>query len=131
MKNIISLALMLLSITAFSQTGNLEGKWISESETPGGEVVAYEFFDDNTLKMYFDDKELPTKEPIKFRINEKNNRMEIVLEYVSPWNNSTEKMTGLIEFLNDEKIKMELFSLDGQHTQTNDFSEDVMTFKRI
>ena len=45
--------------------------------------------------------------PIEYKIIENKNRTEIEIQYVSPWNNSTEKMYGLIEFLKNGKIKME------------------------
>ncbi len=60
MKNLMTLILMILSITAFAQSEKLEGKWISESESTDGEIITYEFEKNQTLKMFFDGKELPT-----------------------------------------------------------------------
>jgi len=53
--------LMTFSLTTFAQTVKLVGKWISKSESTNGELITYEFENDNTLKMCFDGKELPKK----------------------------------------------------------------------
>ena len=114
------------------ESGNLaEGKWISESESTDGEIIVYEFENNETLKMYFDGKELPTKKPIEYKIIENKNRTEIEIEYVSPWNNSTEKMYGLIEFLKNGKIKMEFFPFDEQVGKKNEFSKEAVIFKKV
>ena len=131
MKNLITVILMILSLTTFAQTEKLEGKWISESESTDGEIIAYEFENNETLKMYFDGKELPTKKPIEYKIIENKNRTEIEIEYVSPWNNSTEKMYGLIEFLKNGKIKIEFFPFDEQVGKKNEFSKEAVIFKKV
>lgn len=120
---------MFFSLTIFAQTEKLEGKWISDSESTDGEIVAYEF-NNNTLKIFFDGKELPTVEPIQYKLVENNSRTEIEIEYVSAWNSSSEKMYGLIEFLKDGKIKMELFPFDKQAGKKNDFSKEALIFKK-
>ena len=128
MKNLITVILMILSLTTFDQVEKLEGKWISESESTDGEIIAYEFENNKTLKMYFDGKELPTKKPIEYKITENKNRTEIEIEYVSPWNNSIEKMYGLVEFLKSGKIKMEFFPFDEQVGKKNKFSKEAVIF---
>ena len=130
MKNLITVILIILSLTTFAQTEKLEGKWISESESTDGEIIVYEFENNETLKMYFDGKELPTKKPIEYKIIENKNRTEIEIQYVSPWNNSTEKMYGLIEFLKNGKIKMEFFPFDEQVGKKNEFSKEAVIFKK-
>lgn len=80
--------------------------------------------------MFFDGKELPTKGPVKYKINKTNQRAEIEIEYVSSWNNSTEKMKGLIEFIEEGKMKMEFFPFDEQIGKENDFSQEALIFKR-
>ncbi|MBS3773978.1 MAG: hypothetical protein KGY70_02210 [Bacteroidales bacterium] len=130
MKNLMTIVLMIIPLTIFAQTENLEGKWISESETTDGEIIAYEFFNNKTLKMFFDGKELPTVKPIEYKLVNNNDRTEIEIEYVSTWNSSTEKMYGLIEFLKDGKIKMEFFPFDEQVDKKNDFSDEALIFRR-
>jgi hypothetical protein len=105
MKNLLPLILMILSLTTFAQTEKLEGKWISESQSTDGEITAIEFENNETMKMYFDGEELPTREPIEYKIYKNENRTEIEIEYLSAWNNSIEKMSGLIEFLKVVKLK--------------------------
>jgi len=130
MKNLLTLVLMNIPMIVLSQTEKLEGKWISESETTDGEIISYEFFGNKTLKMFFDGKELPTVKPIKYKLVNNNSLTEIEIEYVSAWNSSTEKMYGLIEFLKDEKIKMEFFPFEGQVGKKNDFSDKALIFRR-
>jgi len=130
MKNLMTLILMIFSLTTFSQTEKLEGKWTSESESTDGEIITYEFENNKTLKMFFNGKELPTKKPIEYKIIENKNRTEIEIEYVNSWNNSLEKMYGLIEFLKSGKIKMEFFPFDEQVGKQNEFSEEALIFKR-
>lgn len=121
---------MIIPLTIFAQTEKLEGKWISESETTDGEIIAYEFFNNKTLKMFFDGKELPTVKPIEYKLVNNNDRTEIEIEYVSAWNSSTEKMYGLIEFLKDGKIKVEFFPFDEQVGKKNDFSDNALILRR-
>ena len=121
---------MIIPLTIFAQIENLEGKWISESEKTDGEIIAYEFFKNKTLKMYFDGKELPTVKPIEYKLVNNNDRTEIEIEYVSNWNSSTEKMYGLIEFLKDGKIKMEFFPFEEQVGKKSDFSDNALIFRR-
>jgi hypothetical protein len=130
MKKLMTLILMFFSFTIFAQNEKLEGKWVSESVSTDGEIMAYEFMKNNTLKMFSDGKELPTRKPIQYRLVENNGRSEIIIEYESAWNNSTEKMFGLIEFLKDGKIKMELFPFDEQAGKKNDFSTEALTFRK-
>lgn len=130
MKILMTLVLMIIPLTIFAQTEKLEGKWISESETTDGEIIVYEFFNNKTLKMFFDGKEFPTVEPIEYKLVNNNDRTEIEIEYVSAWNSSTEKMYGLIEFLKDSKIKMEFFPFDEQVGKKNDFSDEALIFKQ-
>lgn len=131
MKNLIIAFLLIFSLSAYAQTEKLEGKWISESKTPDGEIISYEFGKNETLKMFFDGKELPTKGPVKYKITKKNKRTEIQIEYVSSWNNSTEKMNGLIEFLEEGKMRLEFFPFDEQVGMENEFSEEALIFKRL
>lgn len=130
MKNLMTLVLMIIPLTIFAQPEKLEGKWISESETTDGEIIAYEFINNKTLKMFFDGKELPTVKPIEYKLVNNNDRTEIEIEYVSAWNSTTEKMYGLIEFLKDGKIKMEFFPFDEQVDKKNDFSNEALIFRR-
>ncbi len=130
MKNLITFFLIVSSLTSFAQTEKLYGKWESEKQSTDGEIISYEFSEDNTLKMFFDGKELPTKKPIEYKITERNGRTEIDLEYLSSWNNSIEKMSGLIEFLKNEKIKIEFFPFDEQIGKKNDFSDEALLFRR-
>ena len=126
----MTLVLMIIPLTIFAQPEKLEGKWISESETTDGEIIAYEFINNKTLKMFFDGKELPTVKPIEYKLVNNNDRTEIEIEYVSAWNSTTEKMYGLIEFLKDGKIKMEFFPFDEQVDKKNDFSNEALIFRR-
>lgn len=130
MKNLMTLVLMIIPLTIFAQPEKLEGKWISESETTDGEIIAYELINNKTLKMFFDGKELPTVKPIEYKLVNNNDRTEIEIEYVSAWNSTTEKMYGLIEFLKDGKIKMEFFPFDEQVDKKNDFSNEALIFRR-
>ena len=130
MKNLMTLILMIIPLAIFAQNEKLEGKWISESKTTDGEIIVYEFFNNNTLKMFFDGKELPTVKPIEYKLVYNNDRTEIQIEYVSAWNSSTEKMFGLIEFLKTGKIIMEFFPFDEQVGKKNDFSDEALIFKR-
>ena len=130
MKNLATIILMIFSLTSFAQTEKLEGKWTSESATTDGEIITYEFENNKTLKMFFDGKELPTKKPIEYKIIENKNRTEIEIEYVSSWNNSTEKMYGLLEFMKNGKIKMEFFPFDEQVGKKNEFSKEAIIFKK-
>ncbi len=129
MKNLMILVVMIFSFTLFAQTEKLEGKWISESDLTG-EIVVYEFENHKTIKMFSDGKELPTVKPIEYKLVKNNDRTEIEIEYVSAGNGSTEKMYGLIEFLSDGKMKMELFPFDEQIGKKNDFSKDALIFKK-
>jgi len=131
MKNLITILLLVFTFFSFAQTEKLSGKWTSETESTDGEIIAYEFDNNRVLKMFFNGKELRTKKPIEYKIIENNNRTEIELEYVSSWNNSIEKMYGLIEFLEDGKIKIEFFPFDEQVGKQNDFSEDAIIFKKV
>jgi len=70
------------------------------------------------------------KKPIEYKLIKNKNKTEIEIEYVSPWNNSTEKMYGLIRFLNDGEIKMEFFPFDEQVGKKNEFSEEAIIFKK-
>ena len=101
------------------------------AESTDGEIIVYEFENNETLKMYFDDKGLPTKKPIEYKIIENKDRTELEIEYVSPWNNSTEKVYGLIEFLKQGKIKMEVFPFDEQVRKNNEFSKEALIFKKV
>ena len=130
MKNLTTIILMIFSLTSFAQTEKLEGKWISESATTDGEIITYEFENNKTLKMFFDGKELPTKKPIEYKIIKNKNRTEIEIEYLSSWNNSTEKMYGLLEFMKNGKIKMEFFPFDEQVGRKNEFSKEAIIFKK-
>jgi hypothetical protein len=130
MKNLTTIILMIFSLTSFAQTDKLEGKWTSESATNDGEIITYEFENNKTLKMFFDGKELLTKEPIEYKIIDNKNRTEIEIEYVSSWNNSTEKMYGLLEFMKNGKIKMEFFPFDEQVGKQNEFSKEAIIFKK-
>ena len=130
MKNSATIILMIFSLTSFAQTEKLEGKWTSESATTDGEIITYEFENNKTLKMFFDGKELPTKKPIEYKIIENKNRTEIEIEYISSWNNSTEKIYGLLEFMKDGKIKMEFFPFDEQVGKKNEFSKEAIIFKK-
>ena len=131
MKHVITLILVMFSLTAVAQSEKLEGKWISESKSTDGEQITYQFEKDQTLKMFIDGKELPTEEPIAYKLIETKNRTEIEIEYVSSWNHSTEKMVGLIEFLNNGKIKMEFFPFDEQVAKKNEFSKEAIVFKKV
>ena len=130
MKNLATIILMIFSLTSFAQTEKLEGKWTSESATTEGEIITYEFENNKTLKMFFDGKELSTKKPIVYKIIENKNRTEIEIEYVSSWNNSTEKIYGLLEFIKDGKIKMEFFPFVEQIGKKNEFSKEAIIFKK-
>jgi len=130
MKNLTTIILMIFSLTSFAQTDKLKGKWTSESATNDGQIITYEFENNKTLKMFFDGKELPTKKPIEYKIIDNKNRTEIEIEYVSSWNNSTEKMYGLIEFMKNGKIKMEFFPFNEQVGKQNEFSKEAIIFKK-
>lgn len=121
---------MIIPLIIFAQAEKLEGKWTSESEITDGEIITYEFFKNETLKIFFDGKELPTLNPIEYKLINNNDRTEIEIEYASAWTSSTEKMYGLIEFLKDDKIKMEFFPFDEQVGKKNDFSDDALIFRR-
>lgn len=125
----MTLVLMIFSLTIFAQTEKLQGKWISDSETSHGEMVAYEF-DNNIFKMFYNGEELETLEPIQYKIIENNGRTEIEIEYGSALNNSIEKMYGLVEFLKNGKIKMEFFPFEEQKGKKNDFSEEALIFSK-
>lgn len=131
MKTLIPFILMILSLSAFAQTQRLVGKWATDPKVTDGDVYAYEFKSDNTLKMFLNDQEAPTETPIKYKIVENDDKFDIEIEFIAPMSNSPQTLQGLIKFLDDTQLKMELFPFDEQAGKKNEFTKDAIIFTKV
>jgi len=129
MKKLIAGFLFIYSMLIQSGTDKIVGTWVSEPTPQTGEIITYEFQDDDTMKMYYDGNELPAKEDITYRMTQLENLYKIEIEYVSAWNNMVEKIQGLIEFIDDDEIRMDLFLNESDEVPDN-FSNESLVFQR-
>ena len=106
----------------------LEGKWVNTSFT-GDENAAYEFQEGNILKMYYAGKEIPTKEPVKYNLTDKDDYRLISMSFFNKMNSRSENLVGRLEFLSDDQIKLEFWE-KGRAPKGYAFTNEALTFNR-
>ena len=107
MKNFTLFAMLFfMTLTGFSQNTTLVGKWEVTSKDKQGEQ--FEFKNDKTAYMIKEGVPSPTF-TYEFDTNKTPNWVDLTVEE----EDFSMKMKGLIEFIDEDTVKLELFPEDG------------------
>ncbi len=130
MRLLCFLALICMSTGLFAQSKKLTGKWNATSDSEEWEELVYEFREDGTMLMIVDQEEYPTVNGITYSTHKRKGKLQLEMTYTSPWNEEEETLMGLIDFVNRDQIKLEIFTLEPPPDPLT-FTPDALLFDRM
>lgn len=110
----------------FVHAQDLKGKWVNLSFT-GEENSAYEFLDNQIVKMYYGGMEIKTEEPVKYKITDKGEYFVLEMSFKNKLNGRNDNLIGRLEFQSDDVIEMEFWSRSKAPGDL-EFTEESVTY---
>ena len=128
MKQLLQICIFFVSLQAYGQVDHLVGKWSASVPSDAAETITYVFHEDQSMDLFYDDSPVMSTKPITYAATARQHMIELEIQFVQ--NNEIRQIIGLIQFLDEDRFKLELFPFDVRTDTPEIFTKNALIFRR-